>query len=166
FKATSSRQISWTLARQMAAARPELAIIRALPPDEVGALVEGAVRIFLPKGSGVDHTLDPRLVDAWKTRIQRSLSDRALRALRDAVAAVVHKKDMKRLARFLEGAEHSASRAAVLMCGDVVAAERGLSESDQFVGISFRARVRQLMLFVLSEEHFQLREKLGLAITR
>ena len=166
FKSTSARPIAWTLARQLAAARPELAIVRALPPDEVGALLEGAIRIFAPQGSRVDHTLDPRLVDAWRLRIQRTLPERALRALREPVAACVHKKDMKRLSRFLEGAEHSASRAAVLMCGDVIAAERGLGESDHLVGLSFRARVRQLMLFVLSEEHFMLREKLGLAIPR
>ena len=166
FKSTSSRQIAWTLARQMATARPEMAAVRAIPPDEVGALLEGVIRIFAPNGSGVDHPLDPRLVDSWRLRVHRSLSDRALKALREPVAACIHKKDMKRLSRFLEGAEHSASRAAVLMCGDVVAAERGLGESDHLVGLSFRARVRQLMLFVLSDEHFLLREKLGLAIPR
>ncbi len=166
FKWTSTRQVAWTLGRQMAAARPELAIVRALPPEEVAALIEGAIRIFAPQGSGVDHTLDPRLVETWRLRIQRGLPDRALRALREPVAACVHKKDMKRLSRFLEGAEHSASRAAMLMCGDVVAAEQGLGESDHLVGVSFRGRVRQLMLFVLSEEHFLLRENLGLAIAR
>jgi hypothetical protein len=51
------------------------------------------------------------------------------------------------------------------MSQDVAAAERGLGESDQLVDVSFRARVRALMLFTLSEDHFLLREKLGLAIT-
>ncbi len=165
FKTMPPRLIAWTLARQMASARPELAPLRAMvAPDEVGAAIEAAIRLFLPEGSGVDLNLDPQRVQAWQQAIPKYLSDRALKALRDPVSAVIQKKDMKYLRRFLEGCEHSASRAALLMSGDVVTAERGLGDSDLLVDVSFRQRVRELMLFTLSEEHFQLREKLGLAI--
>src|SRR5688500_17459498 len=34
FKAMPAREIAWAIARQMATARPELAMVRALPPDE------------------------------------------------------------------------------------------------------------------------------------
>lgn len=165
FKTMPPRLLAWTLARQMASARPELAPLRALgAPDEVGAAIEAAIRLFLPEGSGVDLNLDPERIKAWQQAIPKNLSDRALKALREPVSAVIQKKDMKRMRRFLEGCEHSASRAALLMAGDVAAAERGLGDSDLLVDVSFRARVRELMLFTLSEDHFQLREKLGLAI--
>jgi hypothetical protein len=50
------------------------------------------------------------------------------------------------------------------MAGDVQVVERGLAESEPLVDVSYRARVRALILFTLSEDHFVLREKLGLAI--
>lgn len=164
FKVAPPRQIAWSLARQMAAARPELAPVRALSPEEVGAAIEAAICLFSPEGSGVNLNLDPRLVQLWMKNIQRTLPERALKALKDPVVQCLQKRDMRLLAKFLEGAEHSASRAALLMAGDVMVAERGLGDSDQLVDVSFRNRVRTLMLFTLSEEHFQLREKLGLAI--
>ena len=168
FKTMPTRQIAWTLARQMASGRPELAAVRAFAPeapDEAGAAVEAAIQLFLPEGSGVDLGLDPRSVQAWKRELPRALSERALKALRDPVAACIEKRDMKRLALFLDGAEHTASRAALLMAGDVAAAERGLGDADQLVTLSLRKRIRALMLFTLSPEHFELRERLGLAIT-
>ncbi|MCA9553506.1 MAG: tetratricopeptide repeat protein [Myxococcales bacterium] len=165
FKTMPPRLLAWTVARQMACARPELAPIRAMmAPDEVGAAIEAAIQLFLPEGSGVDLNLDPRRVQAWSQDIRRVLSPQALKALRDPVAVAIQKRDMKRMRRFLEGCEHTASRAALLMAGDVAAAERGLGDADLLVDVSFRARVRELMLFTLSEDHFQLREKLGLAI--
>lgn len=166
FKTLPSQVIAWTLARQMAIARPELAPVQALmAPDEVGAVVEAAIRLYLPRGSGVPLDLDERRVQAWTKILQRSLSERALKALQAPVFTCIEKQDMKRLSRFLEGAEHSASRAALLMAQDVRAAERGTGDSDQLVDVSFRARVRALMLYTLTEDHFVLREKLGLAIT-
>jgi tetratricopeptide (TPR) repeat protein len=164
FKTMNPRQIAWTIARQMATARPEIAAVRALAPDEVGAMIEAAIQIFSPEGSGVDLALDQRLVQGWKKALSRHLAERAVRALREPVVQCLEKREMRHLARFLEGAEHTASRAAILMAQDVAAAERGLGESDQLVDVSFRARVRALMLFTLSEDHFALREKLGLAV--
>jgi hypothetical protein len=127
-------------------------------------MIEAAIQIFSPEGSGVDLALDQRLVQGWKKALSRHLAERAVRALREPVVQCLEKREMRHLARFLEGAEHTASRAAILMAQDVAAAERGLGESDQLVDVSFRARVRALMLFTLSEDHFALREKLGLAV--
>ncbi len=164
FKVAKPRQIAWTLARQMAAARPELAPVRALAPEEVGAAIEAAILLWSPEGSGVNLNLDPRLVQQWSKALQRTMQDPAIKALKDPVVQCLQTRQMRHLAKFLEGAEHSASRAALLLSHDVVAAERGLGESDQLVDVSFRSRVRTLMLFTLSEDHFSLREKMGLAI--
>ncbi|MEQ8985429.1 MAG: hypothetical protein RL846_46235 [Deltaproteobacteria bacterium] len=164
FKVAKPRQIAWTIARQMAAARPELAPVRALAPEEVGAAIEAAILLWSPEGSGVNLNLDPRLVQQWSKALQRTMQDPAIKALKDPVVQCLQTRQMRHLAKFLEGAEHSASRAALLLSHDVVAAERGLGESDQLVDVSFRSRVRTLMLFTLSEDHFSLREKLGLAI--
>jgi tetratricopeptide (TPR) repeat protein/Tfp pilus assembly protein PilF len=165
FKELPPRQIAWILARQMATARPELALVRALAPEDMAAALEAAIRLYAPDGSGVDLQVDPKLVQEWDRLLRRSLSERAMKALRDPVVQCLERKDMKHLAKFIEGAEHTASRAALLMAGDVSVAERGLSDTDQLVEVSYRARVRALMLYSLSEDYFILREKLGLAIS-
>jgi hypothetical protein len=164
FKEMPPRQITWMLARQMATARPELAVAKALAPEDVAAAFEAAIQLWVPDGSGINLQLDPRLVQEWVKQLRRMLSERALKALKDPVVTCVERRDMRHIARFLEGAEHSCSRASLLMAADVTVAERGLGDSDQLVDLSYRARVRQLMLYTLSEEYFILREKLGLSI--
>ncbi|MBK8012816.1 MAG: tetratricopeptide repeat protein [Deltaproteobacteria bacterium] len=165
FRAMPPRQIAWMLARQMATARPELAVVQALPPAEVGAVIEAVIVLFTKTGSGIDMGFDAGLVQSWTRALNRSLSESALKALGDPVRLCLQRRELKRLSRFLEGAEHTASRAALLMAGDVSVAERGLSESDQLVDMSFRKRVRGLMLFTLSPEHFDLRQRLGLIVS-
>jgi len=164
FKEMPPRQIAWVLARQMACARPELVLVKALPPEEVAAALEAAIQLWAPDGSGIDLQIDPKLVQEWMKALRRTLSERALKALKDPVVTCLERREMKYVARFIEGAEHTASRAALLMAGDVAVAERGLGDSDQLVDVSFRARVRQLMLYTLSQDYFVLREKLGLVI--
>jgi tetratricopeptide (TPR) repeat protein len=164
FKEMPPRQIAWILARQMASGRPEMALARSLGPDEVTAALEAAIRIYVPEGSGVDLNVDPRLIAEWSKLLRHELQERALKALRDPVVTCIERREMRHMRSFLEGTEHSASRAALLMAGDVAVAERGLSESEPLVDVSYRARVRSLILFTLSEDHFVLREKLGLAI--
>lgn len=161
---TDERSLKWRLARQLTMARPELAAVQALAPADVGAILEAAISLVYPDGSGVDLGLDGAQIDAWERNLERYLSPEAKKALSDVVPPVMKKREMKHLSRFLEGAEHTASRAALLMTGDTETAEKGLLESDQVVSVSARSRVRELMLFELSEEHFLLREKLGLAI--
>ena len=100
----------------------------------------------------------------WSKLLRHELQERALKALRDPVVTCLERREMRYLARFLEGAEHSASRAALLMAGDVQVVERGFQEEQPLVDVSHRARVRALILFSLSEDHFVLREKLGLSI--
>ena len=45
-------------------------------------------------------------------------------------------------------------------------ADRGLSEPDAIVELSYRRRARALMLFCLSDDFFLLREAVGLAIPK
>ena len=166
FKTASPRKIAWVVGRQMALARPELALVAALDPEEVATCLEAAIRLQIPDGSGVDLGLDPGEVGAWQRQLARLLSDRAKSALREPVALVVQERRMKTLARYMRGVEHSINRAALLVCGDVDVAAKALDDGESLVpDVSHRARIRELMLFVLGAHHFQLREKLGLKVT-
>jgi tetratricopeptide (TPR) repeat protein len=168
FKELPARQIAWLLSRQMATARPEFAPVRALTPEDAAAAIEGAIRLFAPEGSGITLTppLDKEAVQAWQRALQRTLTERAVKALRPPVQACLEKQELKRLPQFLEGIEHTASRAAMLLSTDARIADRGLNEADGIVEMPHRRRARALMLFLLSDDFFQVREEIGLAIPK
>jgi tetratricopeptide (TPR) repeat protein len=166
FGAMSTKHVVWVLSRQVACARPELAPVRALPPDEVVAAVEGAVRLFLPEGSGFAHPdVDPKAIERWTKALQRTLNERALKALRQPIQAALDRGDLKTIPDYIRGVEHTASRAALLFTGDARVADRFIGEQDRIVEISDRRRARELMLFAMSEDYFALRAATGLALT-
>ncbi len=164
FRDLPTRQLVWTMARQMACARPELAPARALMPEEVAAAIEAAIRLYVPKGSGVDLQIDARLVQEWMRALQKNLSEKAIKALRAPVQICWERGDLRKLTSFLEGVEHTACRAALLMAGDVRVAERGLADPDWVVEMNPRRRARHVMFFLLSDEYFTLRRQLGMDI--
>jgi len=165
FREMPPKQLAWVISRQVACLRPELAPVRALSPEEVGAAAEGAIRLFLPEGSGVNLGVDPRLIAQWTKNLQRSLGERALKALRTPVQAALERGDMKTLPQYLRGVDHTVSRAALLFAGDARVADRFIGEPDRIIDdVSDRRRARELMLFSMSEDFFSLRTQLGLAL--
>ncbi|MEO1234060.1 MAG: hypothetical protein AAFZ18_34715, partial [Myxococcota bacterium] len=167
FATASLRRVAFTLSRQMALARPELALMGALDPEDVAACLEGALRLVVPGGSGIDLGAPKSEIERWEKLLGRTMRDASRAALAEPARAVVDRRLMKVLARYLRGVEHTVNRAAVLVSGDVQTAALGLDETEPVVpDVSHRARVRELMLFVLGLDHFELREKLGARLER
>jgi len=164
FRELPSRQIVFTLARQMTAARSELAPVVALPAEDVGAAVEAAIRLWLPEGSGIDLAISEPRIQKWGKDLRRFLKDKPKLLLKEPVLACVQRQEMRRLTQFLEGVEHTANRAALLLSGDVRVAIRGLSDSQALVDVNPRRRRRELMFFLLHEDFIRLRQHLGLSI--
>ncbi len=165
FRDVSSREIRWALGRELVCARPEMAVVRALPTsDDIKALLEAVVRLFMPEGSGLAQGTDPRSVEAWMRELSGALSQPAVKALRSPVSACVERGDLRRIGAYLAGIEHTASRLGLLLAGDVRVAEKGLAERP-IVDVKPRLRARELLLFLLSEDYFVLRDQLELAVT-
>jgi golgin subfamily B member 1 len=162
FRLTSRRHLKWRLARQLTLARPEFAPVAALAPVDVVEVLEALVRLIRPEGSGLQLVeMDMGRVGQW----YRFLAPRVPRAvLEPRVNRCLQSGAMSKVASFFEGVEHTASRVAFLMCGDVDAAERGLGDADAIYPVSLESRRRALMLFTLSEDHFTLRQALRLRV--
>ncbi|MBI2378683.1 MAG: tetratricopeptide repeat protein [Deltaproteobacteria bacterium] len=159
-----ARQILWTLGRQLTCLRPELAPVRALTPEHVVACVEGAIRIYVKEGSKVQLDVKEQLVNAWSRELLK-MEKPFLDALRDPVLRCVKQRDMEKISNYVKGVEHTASRVGLLMCGDVRIADRALEDtSDIIVEVSHRRRLTHLKNFLLSEDHFALREHLGMVV--
>ena len=69
------------------------------------------------------------------------------------------------MSNWLEGLEHSTNRLGLLLCNDLVAAASVLkNEAGTFSRATVKDRVRELILYAISPEYFQLRAALGLAV--
>ncbi|MBI4817185.1 MAG: tetratricopeptide repeat protein [Deltaproteobacteria bacterium] len=159
-----ARQILWTLGRQLACLRPELAPIRSLTPEHVVACVEGAIRIYVKEGSRVQLDVKENLIQAWSRELLK-MEKPYIDALRDPVLRCVKQRDMEKVSNYVKGVEHTASRVGLLMCGDVRIADKALEDtSDIIVEVSHRRRLTHLKNFLLSEDHFALREHIGLVV--
>jgi hypothetical protein len=153
FKAMKTCQLRWTVARELACARPEVAPAFALSPEDLGAAMEAALSLVSPEGSGVDLGLDARRIAIWKKALAKSLDGAAVQAMKPSLTSCRERGEMRDLAGYLEGAEQTVLRAALLVAQDCAVVQ----DADP-------ARARELVLFALSEDHFVLREKLGMTI--
>lgn len=162
FKDIPQRLLSFHLARNVTYARPDLFLARAYPGDALRDLMAAFVGLFNQKAAALG---DPREVQAWM-QVLSALPEPVMRRVKDfTVAAYGEMKNQGAVSAFSEAAEYSALRAGLLMCGDLDVAARGAQEAgDGCARLSAQQRVRELVLFGVSEDHFVLREQLGLAI--
>ncbi len=69
------------------------------------------------------------------------------------------------LSKWLTAVDHTTSRIGLLMCGDLHKAASCIKNDAIPVGkSSIKDKIRELVLFAISEEYFELRQQLGLAI--
>ncbi len=69
------------------------------------------------------------------------------------------------LSQWLKSVEHTAIRAGLLLCGDIHTAAACIKSDMVPIGkASMKEKIREMVLFSISEEYFELREELGLAI--
>jgi hypothetical protein len=162
FKDRPKRELWFQIAKSMAFLRPELAMVRLHPADEIEAIVQAAVSLAAPDFA---ISADPELVAQQQRRLGSSLSEQARPALfRAAKEALADPRSLD-LRPYLEAVEHTANRAGMLLCGDVEVAMRCLSQDQGAVTrLPIRSKVRDLMLFCVSEPYFRLRAALGLGV--
>jgi hypothetical protein len=86
-------------------------------------------------------------------------------AARPVVAELLKSRQQVSTKAFLEGMEHTALRTGYLLTGDLDLAIAVAKQPDAGgIPLPFQAKVKELMLFAASEEHFELRQRLGTAI--
>lgn len=162
FKDRPKRELWFTVGKALAFSRPELSMVRLHPPEEVEAIVQAAVSLAMPNFA---ITADPALVAEQQRRLSGSLSEAARPALFRAAKEATRDPQSLDLRPYLEAAEHTANRAGVLLSGDVEVAMRCLSQDQGAAArLPLRSKVRDLMLFCMSEPYSKLRASLGLAV--
>ncbi len=146
------RELWFMIAKAMAFTRPELAMVRLHPADEIEAIVQAAVSLAAP-----DFVIsaDPELVAEQQRRLVSSLSEQARPALFRAVKEALVDPGSLDLRPYLEAAEHTANRAGMLLCGDVESRDALLLSWDpgsMATRLPIRSKVQDLMLFCAVSE--------------
>lgn len=162
FKDRPKKELWFLIAKVMAFSRPELALARLQPAEDLEAIFQAALAIAVPD---YQPTAEPREFDRQGRRLEKSLSEAARPALFRAAKECLADPAQLDLRGYVEAVEQTANRAGILLCADVEVAKRCLSRDPGVAArLPERTKVRDLLLFCLSEDFFILRRALGLAI--
>jgi hypothetical protein len=146
----------------MAFLRPELAFTQRVAPDRLAAIVQAAMSLTVPK---FRVTVDPRAIEVERKIISKALPEPARAALSRVAHEYAKIATPQDLPHYLEASELSALRAGFFIAADFDAVKRMVSaESGPAYRVPTRTKIRDLMVFTLSEELHGLRAAVGTSV--
>lgn len=153
--------IAFSLGQQLTLLRPGL-IIRHLVESgtELSAWLLASIKCFVPT---LPIPADLEVLVSERMAPIRALGTETLERLQGNVRTFVAQTTDVDLKRWSRSVDYTMDRAGLILCGDVSVAVRVLKSQlkDQTV---LADRLRALTLFVVSDDHFALREHLGVAL--
>jgi hypothetical protein len=157
----SESELCYWLTRALSLLRPELALSFATPSAVVlRALSLACLKLVQPTiklAGDVDEI--HRLTEV----LRQGLTPARLNVLATSSAAIPAAIEEGKIERWLSAVSLSTSRAALLLCDDLSTAAR-MSSVEPEQALKPTERLRELLLFAVSEPYFKLREALGLKI--
>jgi tetratricopeptide (TPR) repeat protein len=156
--------VAFAIARLAARARLRHALYAQLPPDELG---RAAAAIMSTVCRSFNSPYIEEALDALRPKLEKALGKRVRRQL-ESLALELGDRPLDPV-RWRAALEQSEDRVALVLTGDVRAAIRfvilaeGL-EKQATLAAAPCARLRQLLTFIVSEEHLTLRERIGMAL--
>ncbi|MGQ0504913.1 MAG: hypothetical protein ACT4TC_06295 [Myxococcaceae bacterium] len=158
FQETGAKELLYLAGRALAALRPELMLLNRVEAPRLPQLLQAAIWL-----SGLPPPADVKVLEKERKLLDKALTDSGRNALtrlgREAAPLLM---DPQALPRYVEGAELTAMRAGALLAADVAATQRMiLSEAGR---VSEKAKLRDLILFQMSEDLVALRAALGMGV--
>ncbi|MBX5481947.1 MAG: tetratricopeptide repeat protein [Myxococcaceae bacterium] len=158
----SQKELQYQLGRTFALIRPELALCQRLPAEKLEALLQAAVSLFVNR---FRYTADPRAIDEMRRLLDKHMTDQARIALSREIKAWVANASADDLRHYLEGAELTATRTGLFVAGEVEPVKRMvLGETGNAYRVPPRSKIRDLMVFALSDDLHTLRAAVGTSI--
>lgn len=162
FKDRPKRDLWFLVGKAMAFRRPELALARLHPPEEIDAIFQAALFIAAPS---FRPTANPEELQRQGRRLERGLSDSARPALLRAARECLKDPVQMDLRGYLEAVEQTATRVGVLLASDLEAVRRSLTMDPGAVArLPERRRLRDLVLYCTSESYALLRGSIGISV--
>lgn len=149
-------------ARVLSYLRPEFFLAATYSGSDLRNMLFGLCLVFNPN---LTHTGEPRETIRWM-QIFEKLPSAVLKRLQEpaqvAFAQLLQGDALN--GQYAKAVEHSASKAALTLAGDLTVAGQALAEGgDGACAMPMRERTQHLVRFFISVEHLQMRRTLGLA---
>ncbi|MDP2339711.1 MAG: hypothetical protein Q8O67_02035 [Deltaproteobacteria bacterium] len=158
---TNARGLWFQIGRQVNSLRPAFMLPRTLGAQRFNALIDVAIKLVEPRYPVKGDPKDVAEIEKSLLKIAAPLAN----AVRPVVAELLKSRQQVSTKLFLEGMEHTALRTGYLLTGDLDQALAIAKQPDAgAIPLPFQAKVKELLLFAASEEHFELRQRLGTAI--
>jgi hypothetical protein len=156
-------ELAFALAKHLSYLRPEHFLPALLPPL-VETIFYAGVRACFPTQK-LPETVDRREIEDLQKRIEKKLPPAGLAQLRTLYQQFYQTNPRFDSGAWLASIEYSAGRAGFLLSNDLGAAQRILQQEPVAISQLPRAdKIKDLLLFSISEEYFALRRALGMAV--
>jgi len=158
----SQKELAFVCGRSLALMRPEFYLASAFI-DTAWLKVFFRAALAITQGSivGEDNLEAVQQMVGFMQRLPEPVQVQIRRAVENLLNSGVN-PDMS---AWLRNVDHTASRVGLLLCGDLRQAISCIKNEAQPLGKSdVKEKVRQLIVFAISDEYFELREELGLAL--
>jgi hypothetical protein len=159
----SEKELAFFFARKLARLRADQFLLapEAVPSlGELRVIVAAAVKLVHPEFD-LPGT-DVASVHKYATFLQRTVQPLTLASATAAIEQIVADPGRVDLEAWAAGANQSADRAGLLLCGDTVAAVREVLRTSESQGGDAEAAVKDLIRWSVSGDYLDLREQLGL----
>jgi hypothetical protein len=158
FKEVPARVLWAMWGRVISFLRPAFLIPRMLGPEDFRRVVEAALFV---NDTAARYRTDPReLEKVAATFLKLEGAAQVLGTLK----GVVSRKEPPAVEQLYEGMEHTAVRASLLACNDVDIAIQVMKVADPQSPPVPKNRMRELVLYLVSDEYADLRNRLALSI--
>ncbi len=159
-------EAQFLVARALKMARAQMSLCCRVRPEEVGMMLHALIRAHAPEYTPA--RIDLALLDEWGKRISKYLSRKTREELLPHLIEL-ETADNFEPTRVYEMASTAASRAGLLATGSVPSAATALckmagmpsSTRHNAMSMSQVAETRDLLLFAISEAHFEARQRAG-----
>jgi tetratricopeptide (TPR) repeat protein len=159
----ADRELAFSVSRQLCLARPEHYLASTPFPTEVLKLFFMAAMHITDPSLGIGPSLGEQ-GEVWIKEIQK-IPGPMLMQLSKFMKQYLAKQENPNLSDWLSAVDHTASRVGLLLCGDLQQAASCIKNDLNPIGkTSIKEKIREMVLFSISDEYFELRRQLGLSI--
>ncbi|MCX7958305.1 MAG: hypothetical protein N3B13_04595, partial [Deltaproteobacteria bacterium] len=163
FKERSKKEIWLLMAKELTFIRPEFLILVSKPPEHLDAILNAVLAVVQPSAL-MDG--NPVLNQEYARLFAPKMTPDTLMLFKALASRFYSEKVRPRIEDFKEGAELSSIRAGVAITQDFEFALSMIQKIPfRIFKIPPRTLLREIVIYYMSEEYMDLREKLGLSVT-
>lgn len=161
-QAKPERELLFEVAKMCALLRPEFYLAAALLSSEnLRNVLAGALAAVTGQIVGAANVQEAQAIAHDIQRLPEQVQAR----LRQTVQRLVESKRNPDVSAWLRAVDHTANRAGLLLCGDIHTAVGMVKNEGNMIGkADVQDKVRELVVFSISEEYFEIRVDLSLTI--